>query len=72
MDAPQFKTVPYGDMPEQVMDIYKVGDTLQPAIIIVHGNAWDGIGRKENMRGEAKVFVEAGYTAVVLVPVDGQ
>ena len=24
-DAPQFKTVPYGDMPEQVMDIYKQG-----------------------------------------------
>ena len=65
-DAPQFKTVPYGDMPEQVMDIYKVGDTVQPAIIIVHGSAWEGgTGRKENMRGEAKVFVEAGYTAVV-------
>ena len=63
-DAPQFKTVPYGDMPEQVMDIYKQGTDVQPAIIIVHGNAWDGIGRKENMRSEAKVFVEAGYTAI--------
>lgn len=60
------KNVPYGELPRQVMDIYRA-DTAKadtPVIVFIHGGSWS-TGHKDIYKFIAQGFTKDGYSVVI-------